>query len=90
MCIRLAEFIMQELIINFSDGNIHTIYNEDIDLAALGRLNINRASYVEPDKYGYWYADMSPIHPVKLGPFRLRSEALEAEHKWLTEYFIKN
>lgn len=83
---------MNELIINFDDnGYLHSIYNEDINLIELGKLNISRASYVEPDKNGQWFADMSPLQKgVKLGPFELRSLALQAERNWINNYLSIN
>jgi hypothetical protein len=64
-------------------GAVQCIYSEAIDLAALGSPVITRASYVEPDQQGDWWADLSPVHGPTLGPFRCRSEALAAEHSWL-------
>ena len=64
-------------------GFIHTIYDETIDLAVLGPLQIQRASHVEPDEHGQWYVDLAPIGGPKLGPFPQRSEALDAEFLWL-------
>ena len=32
----------------------------EIDLAALGSLSIARASHVEPDDQGQWFADLGP------------------------------
>ena len=64
-------------------GMVRCVYHEKIDLFALGSLVITRASHVEPDQHGRWWADLSPIHGPTLGPFRHRSEALMAEHAWL-------
>ena len=64
-------------------GTVHTIYDETIDLNVLGHLQIRRASHVEPDEQGQWFADLAPVHGPKLGPFRQRSEALDAELIWL-------
>jgi hypothetical protein len=44
---------------------------------------IRRASHVEADKAGRWFADLSPVAGPVLGPFDRRSEALAAEHEWL-------
>ena len=66
------------------DGRICAVYAEAIVLAELGRLSIRRASHVEPDADGYWFADLEPVHGPRLGPFSLRSEALSAEVAWLT------
>jgi hypothetical protein len=64
-------------------GVVRCLYAETINLAALGAVSIRRASHVEPDKDGKWYADLSLSSGPILGPFRLRSEALEAEREWL-------
>ena len=61
-------------------GAVHCIYGEEIDLAALGSPAITRASHVEPDRQGRWWADLSPVSGPKLGPYLNRSEALAAEH----------
>ena len=65
------------------DGVARCIYDEALDLREIGRLTITRASHVEPDAEGYWWADMGPVDGTMLGPFRSRSEALEAERGWL-------
>ena len=44
-------------------------------------LQITRESHVEPDRDGYWWADMEPV----LGPFKNRTGALVAERGWLVE-----
>jgi hypothetical protein len=64
-------------------GQVRCLYDEAIDLAALGPLLITRASHVEPDKHGSWWADLAPVEGPKLGPFHLRSDALDAERDWL-------
>ena len=61
------------------DGTVHCIYGDELPLARLGRLNITRASNVEPDSNGRWLADLSPVGGPTLGPFDQRSEALIAE-----------
>jgi hypothetical protein len=53
-------------------GDIRCLYSESVDLTALGSLSIQRASHVEPDEYGDWWADMSPIQGPRLGPFPRR------------------
>ena len=67
-----------------TDGVARCIYDEGIDLREIGTLKINRASHVEPDAEGYWWADMGPVDGPMLGPFGSRSEALEAEREWLS------
>ena len=66
------------------DGGVRCIYGEELDLREIGRLTITRASHVEPDAEGYWWADMGPSGGPVLGPFRSRTEALSAERGWLT------
>ena len=65
------------------DGSLRAIYGEQIDLHALGRPTITRASHVEPDPHGRWFADLSPVAGPTLGPFERRSQALAAEISWL-------
>jgi len=64
-------------------GEVTTLYTELLDLAALGALNIARASQVEPDAEGQWFAHI--IDGPTLGPFARRSEALAGEVAWLVE-----
>ena len=64
------------------------IYSEAIDLAALGSPVITRASHVEPDQDGLWWADLSPVGGPSLGPYRHRSQALAAEVEWLEDNFL--
>jgi hypothetical protein len=64
-------------------GVIRCVYDETLDLAALGQVSITRGSRVEPTADGHWLADLSPVRGPKLGPFDLRSQALEAELYWL-------
>jgi hypothetical protein len=70
------------------DGTARAIYAEAIDLAALGRPVIARASHVEPDAAGRWRADLGPVGGPVLGPFRRRSEALDAEVAWLEAHWL--
>jgi hypothetical protein len=67
-------------------GTCRCLYGEQIVLAAIGLVSIARASQVEPDEAGQWWAEMSPVAGPKLGPFALRSEALLAEVAWLEEH----
>ena len=72
-----------ELIVG-ADGVARCIYDEALDLRAIGKLQITRASHVEPDAEGYWWADMGPVGGPVLGPSRNRTEALRAEREWLS------
>jgi hypothetical protein len=69
-------------------GQVRCLYDEAIDLAALGQLSISRGSHVEPTSGGSWKADMSPLHGPLLGPFDNRSTAVAAEQGWLTEHWL--
>lgn len=67
-------------------GVVRCLYAEDLDLSALGEPVITRASHVEPDALGRWWADLSPVGGPRLGPFDKRSSALAAEVGWLEEH----
>ena len=69
-------------------GVVRCIYSEHIDLTALGNPAISRASHVEPDQQGRWWADLGPVNGPHLGPYNLRSEALVAEAAWLEANFL--
>jgi len=69
-------------------GKISCIYGEMIDLTRLGKMSIRRASHVEPDDAGRWWADLSPLGGPKLGPFPLRSQALLAEEEWIERCYF--
>ena len=66
-------------------GVVRCVYAEDLNLAAIGALRITRASHVEPDETGSWWADITPAAGPVQGPFDHRSEALAAERRWLEE-----
>ena len=70
------------------DGNVRCLYGEAIELAALGPLQIQRASHVEPTADGQWLADLSPNSGPMLGPFSARSEALAAEEAWIVTHWL--
>ena len=72
-----------ELVVD-AGGDVRCIYDEALDLREIGKLQITRASHVEPDAEGCWWADMGPVGGPVLGPFRSRSVALAAERGWLT------
>ncbi len=68
-------------------GTVTCVYGEEIDLSVLGAVSIRRASHVEPNDLGQWWADLSPVDGPRLGPFLLRSQALEAELAWLEAHW---
>ena len=69
-------------------GTVRCVYDESVDLNALGRVHIVRGSRVEPNDRGQWLADLSPVGGPALGPFSLRSEALAAERRWLNDHWL--
>ena len=69
-------------------GAVRCVYGEAIDLFSLGIPSITRASHVEPDHDGWWFADLSPIRGPRLGGFAHRSQALAAEQAWLEVHWL--
>ena len=63
------------------DGTLRCLYTETLDLAQIGTCSIRRASHVEPDEAGQWWAEM--VSGPTLGPFTARSAALAAEVEYL-------
>jgi hypothetical protein len=76
-----------ELVVS-PDGIVRCVYGEDLDLHALGNPKIRRASAIEPDEQGQWWADLSPVNGPRIGPFGRRGDALSAEVGWLTEHWL--
>ena len=68
-------------------GQVTCVYDEMIDLSTIGPLAIRRASHVEPDATGAWWADLTPVNGPRLGPYRIRSDALAAERAWLEAHW---
>jgi hypothetical protein len=67
---------------------VRCLYDEAFDLAALGRLHIERGSHVEPTVAGQWTADLSPVGGPTLGPFPRRTDAVQAERDWLEQHWL--
>ena len=59
------------------------IYSDSFDYSEFGKPQIRRASHVEPDTTGHWFADLSPVDGPTLGPFDKRNEAIDAELEFL-------
>lgn len=78
---------MMELIVT-STGQVRYVYDEALDLRALGPVAIRRGSHVEPDAQGRWSADLAPAGGPVLGPFEKRYSALAAEVAWLREHWL--
>lgn len=68
------------------EGNVRHIYDDGLIWvgAALGKVEVKRASHVEPTDGG-WGASMALVGGPLLGPFATRAEALEAESRWLED-----
>ena len=79
-----------ELIVDLERGGVRCMYDEAIELAELGRVAIERASHVEPDAEGSWWADLAPVRGPRLGPFAVRSDALVAERSWLWAHLCES
>lgn len=70
-------------------GTIRCLYDESVDLRALGELTVRRGSHVEPDHGGRWFADLAPVAGPTLGPYSTRSQALAAELAWLEANWLE-
>jgi len=67
-----------------NDGTLRFIYDDALlPLNEQGKLQVRRASHVEPNDEGKWEADMSPVGGPVLGPYDTRTLALDEEVKWL-------
>lgn len=66
------------------DGTVTALYDEWLDLQAVGSLTLTRASHVDPDSEGQWWARL--IAGPTLGPFPTRTAALAAEVDWLNRH----
>lgn len=64
-------------------GTVTLLYTELVPLTALGPQTLVRASHIEPEADGQWFAAI--VDGPRLGPFPRRSDALAAEVAWLTE-----
>ena len=76
-----------ELVI-LSTGAAKCIYDETMPLSTIGKVEVTRASHVEPNLAGKWTADLSPVGGPTLGPFVKRTEALAAEVNWLRNNWL--
>lgn len=78
---------MMELFIT-TTGLVRALYDETISVKALGSVRITRASHVDVDAVGNWWADLAVSQGPVLGPFADRSAALQAEQDWLTQHVL--
>lgn len=66
-------------------GVVRAVYRDNSPLKRLvGITTIERASDVEPDAQGKWWAYIRGTN-VKLGPFELRMDAVKAEIEYLEQ-----
>jgi hypothetical protein len=72
------------------DGDVRSVYGEDIDLSTLGTVSIQRGSHVETDAQNQWWIDLSPVGGPRIGPFPFacRNHALDAERQWLESHWL--
>jgi hypothetical protein len=72
-------------------GTITFIYDDDIAkaLSGLGKSTTTRASHVEPNTDGTWYAYMDLVGGPTLGPFNTRTEALQEEVHWIEQNILR-
>ena len=68
------------------NGGIRAIYSDGFNWQALGKPLIQRASQVEPDHLGLWWADLGLSNGPKIGPFARRIDAIAAEIAWLEKH----
>jgi len=68
------------------NGGVRAIYSDGFPWQALGKTLIQRASHVEPDHLGLWYADLTLSDGPKIGPFARRADAIAAEVAWLEKH----
>jgi len=76
-----------ELVVE-SNGAVRCVYAEEVDLDSLGQVSIRRGSHVEPTQDGEWTADLSPVGGPVLGPYKKRTDAIDAELAWLAENWL--
>lgn len=88
----------KEVVMRFMPGGaVRAIHDDDYDFAGAGFKPPTRASHVEPIQSGpcagWWYADMSPLGEAfqfcLWPPCRRRDEALQAEHDFIVENWIR-
>ena len=68
------------------NGGVRAIYTDGFNWQTLGKTLIQRASQVEPDHLGLWWADLGLSNGPKLGPFAKRADAIAAEVAWLEKH----
>ena len=69
-----------------TQGQVRGIYTDGFPWRELGKPLVQRASLVEPDLLGLWWADLSLSNGPKIGPFARRTDAIAAEIAWLEKH----
>jgi len=64
-------------------GGVKAVYSDGFNWQAMGKTLIQRASQVEPDHLGLWWADLAVSGGPRIGPFARRDAAIAAEVAWL-------
>jgi len=87
----MAEIKKLKTITIRKDATIEFIYDDDLKcfIDTNTGTKIFRASHVEPDENGKWFADLGPVKGPKLTGFNTRAEALNAEVKWLQQNYLR-
>lgn len=76
---------MKKLELRIQGNTIRYIYDDMlVTMNELGQTETVRASHVEPVG-SEWFVDLTPSNGPKLGPFKLRQEALDAEIEWIIQ-----
>lgn len=84
------QHVKKKVVVVEPTGKVNTLYDEKLPVANMvkGKTTTQRAASVEPHQEGWMiyfhYPNLGPI-----GPFELRSEALEKEQAVVTEFLIK-
>ena len=71
-----------------TQGNVRGIYTDNFPWLELGKALVQRASHVEPDHLGLWWADLSLSNGPNIGPFARRADAIAAEVAWLEKHHL--
>jgi hypothetical protein len=69
-----------------SKGDIRGIYTDEFPWRELGKPMVQRASNVEPDHLGLWWADLAVSGGPRIGPFARRADAIAVEVAWLEKH----
>ena len=75
------------LTITIRNGACVFVYDDALlPVLQAGDATVRRASHVEPDDGGGWFADMGPSGGPVLRGFATRAAALAAEREWLAAH----